>query len=347
MSTLTETKPQIQPQTKHHIKLASAEVANIWTSYMNDSLAICVIGAFLSHVKDSETRSVLDYALKISQAHIQKLKSLFSEAHLPIPDAMSEAQDVHKEAPQLYTDDFCLFYIQNIGKAGMLTYSTALASSARLDICEYFTECLNESARLYNKATEIMLSKGTFIRSPYIPEAKQVEYVKKESYVAGWFGDRRPLNVIEMSNIYYNLIHNQLGRTLLIGFSQVAQSQEVRDYMLRGRDIADKHVEIFGSLLSREFLPSASTWSTVPTDSTIPPFSDKLMMFHTLTLSGGGIGYYGKSLATSPRRDLSADYVRLIVEVGHYYDDGANIMINNGWLEQPPQAADRDQLANG
>jgi hypothetical protein len=34
---------------------------------------------------------------------------------------------------------------------------------------------------------------------------------------------------------------------------------------------------------------------------------------------------------------------------GHHQfaEDGANIMIENGWLEQPPQAIDRDQIANG
>ncbi len=62
-------------------------------------------------------------------------------------------------------------------------------------------------------------------------------------------GSKRPLNVIEMANIYFNLIQNQLGRTLMIGFSQVAHSQKVRNYMVRGRKIADKHVEVFGSLL--------------------------------------------------------------------------------------------------
>lgn len=71
-----------------------------------------------------------------------------------------------------------------------------------------------------------------------------MEYVQKQSYIAGWFGHRRPLNAIEMSQIYFNLIQNQLGRTLLMGFSQVAKSKQVRDYMVRGRDIADKHVEI-------------------------------------------------------------------------------------------------------
>jgi hypothetical protein len=229
----------------------------------------------------------------------------------------------------------------------LATYSSALSNSARLDICEYFTECLNESTRLFNKATEIMLSKGTFIRAPYIPAATKVEYIQHQSYLEGWFGDRRPLNVVEISNIYINFIQNQLGRTLLMGFSQVAQSQQVREYMVRGRDISKKHVEIFHALLTDEYLPSASAWSTMPTDSTIAPLSDKLMMYHTISLNGAGIVYYGKSLATSPRRDLSATYVRLMTEIGRYLEDGANIMINNGWMEQPPQTVDRDKLVKG
>jgi hypothetical protein len=230
--------------------------------------------------------------------------------------------------------------------SGLAQYSLNLSNSARLDMCEYFTECLNESARLLNKATEVMLSKGTFIRAPFIPKPTMVEFVQKQSYLAGWFGHIRPLNVIEISNIYFNLIQNQLGRTLLMGFAQVAKSKKVHDYMIRGRDIANKHVEVFGSLLSVEFLPSASAWNTLPTDSTVAPLSDKLMMFHTSMLNAAGVGHYGISLGQSPRRDLAANYVRLAAEIGAYAEDGANI-VENSWLEQPPHAADRNTLKNG
>lgn len=333
--------------TNHKIELTSAEIANLWSNYMSDTSAICTIGTFLSHVEDTEIRSALEFAMQLSQAHVQKLQSIFTEEQHPIPEGFSVNTNVNKEAPRLFTDDFYLFYIQNIGKMGMEVYTMSLSNSSRLDICEYFTECLNESARLFNKATEIMLTKGTFIRAPFIPVSKTVEYVQKQSYLAGWFGNRRPLNAIEISQIYFNLIQNQLGRTLLMGFSQVAKSPQVRDYMVRGRNIADKHVEIFGSLLSKEFLPSASAWDTIPTESTISPFSDKLMMFHVQTLNSLGIAHYGRGLGLSPRRDLGADYVRLTTETLQYAEDGMNIMIENEWLEQPPQATDRDQLANG
>jgi hypothetical protein len=343
----TQTENQKAPQTEHNIKLTSSEIANIWTNYMSDTAAICILNAYMTHVEDKEIRSIIEFALQISKAHAQKLQAFFNEEQHPIPDGFSLKTDVNKEAPRLYTDDFYLFYIQNVGKIGMEFYTQSLSNCARLDVCEYFTECLNESARLLNKATEVMLKKGTFIRAPFIQTAKKVEYIQKQSYLAGWFGHRRPLSAIEISNIFFNMIQNQLGRAFLMGLSQVAKIQEVRDYMVRGRDISDKHVEIFGSLLSKEFLPSASAWDSLPTDSTIPPFSDKLIMFHTTTLTAAGIAHYGRSLGLSPRHDLGAIYVRLTAEVAHFAEDGANIMIENGWLEQPPQAIDRDQLAKG
>jgi hypothetical protein len=296
-------------------------------------------------VEDKEIRSILEHSLQLSQAHVRKLTSFFIEEQLPVPDGFSEEKDCIKQAPRLYTDDFYLFYIQNIGKAGLQHYTMAIGNCARLDLCEYFTECLNESTRLLNISTETMLNKGTFIRSPYIPKPHSVEYVQKQSYMHEWFGNHRPLNVIEISNLYFNLIQNQLGRSLLMGFSQVASSDTVRDFMVRGRNIADKHVEIFGSLLGDEYLPSASAWDTLPTDSTVSPFSDKLIMYHVMTLNAAGIIHYGAGLAQSPRSDLAAAYVRLISEITQFCNDGANIMIENNWLEQPPQTVDRDQLA--
>jgi hypothetical protein len=141
-------------------------------------------------VEDIEIKSVLEYSLHLSKAHIQKLEALFTEEQLPIPEGFSEEKD----------------------------------------LCEFYSESLHESIKLFNKATEVMLKKGTFIRSPYIPDYHKVEYVQKQSYFAGLWGDLRPLNVIDMTNLYFSLIQNQLGRSLLMGFSQVAKTPKVRDY---------------------------------------------------------------------------------------------------------------------
>ncbi|QGQ96682.1 DUF3231 family protein [Paenibacillus psychroresistens] len=332
-------------KTEHIIKFTAAEIANLWSSYFNDTLAVCTITHFLAHIQDKEIETVLNMALDHSNTHIGKLKSFFNEEKLTVPEAFSIVNDVYPDAPRLFTDDFYLFYIQNIGKLGLATYTLALSNSARLDMCEYFTECLNESSALFNKATEILLKKGSFSRAPFIPDKEKVQFIEKQSYLGELLGKPRPLNVIEISNIYFNLIQNQLGKTLLIGFSQVAKSTKVREYMIRGREISDKHVRVFCDILDKEFLPSAGSWDSLATDSTSATFSDKLMMMHVTMLNSAGIGHYGMSIGTSARKDIGADFLRLMLEIVAFSEDGANLMIENSWLEQIPQAMDRDKLA--
>ena len=62
-------------------------------------------------------------------------------------------------------------------------------------------------------------------------------------------------------------------------------------------------------------------------------------------MNAGGIGNYGASLAASLRLDLATDYARLLTEVGLYAEDGANLLIDNGWLEEPPQTPNKTALA--
>ncbi|WP_090235473.1 DUF3231 family protein [Lentibacillus halodurans] len=64
-------------------RLTSAELANLWTSYMNDSMAICVIKHFLANAQDKDVIPILKYALDLSQKHINEVSEIFQrEAHI-------------------------------------------------------------------------------------------------------------------------------------------------------------------------------------------------------------------------------------------------------------------------
>jgi hypothetical protein len=78
-------------------------------------------------------------------------------------------------------------------------------------------------------------------------------------------------------------------------------------------------------------------WDTMVTDSTIPPFSDKLMMFHIAFLNKAGLMEYGTILTDSLRHDLSAKIISIMPDVMKYAEDGINLMIDHGWLEEPPR----------
>jgi hypothetical protein len=198
---------------------------------------------------------------------------------------------------------------------------------------------------LYNKSLNVLLSKGLFVRPPYISPAETVDFVKKQNFLTGWLGERRPLTAIEISHIQFNLRKSIMCKTLVLGFSQVAKSKQVREHMSRIADVKSNHIEIFRSILLEDELPSPPSWDSDVTNSTVAPFSDKLMMFHAGQLISFAIAYYGTALSASMRRDLGTKYTQVIAKDLTVAEDGANIMIENGWVEQPPQAEDRKALA--
>lgn len=98
-------------------------------------------------------------------------------------------------------------------------------------------------------------------------------------------------------------------------------------------------------MLVEENLHIPRTFESEVTDSIIPPFSDKLMMFHISSLLSSAIGYYGEAMSMCHRKDLSVDYAKMIAEIGLLAEDGMNLLIEHEWMEQPPLATDHEDLA--
>ncbi|MET3696736.1 uncharacterized protein DUF3231 [Bacillus oleivorans] len=328
---------------EHHIRLTSAELSSLWTTFLADSLSICMLKYFLEKVDDTEIKPIIEHALRLSNDHIEIMKEMFKDERIPIPKGFTD-EDVNPNAPRLFQDTLFLNYIKHMTKGGLATYGAILPNIVRKDVREFFSSCLVSTTELYNEATSLLLSKGIEVRPPYIPYQTEVDFVNKQSFLAGWFGEQRPLTGIEIMNFYANVQTNKIGEAITIGFGQVAKSKKVRDYMQRGKEIAKKHMKVFAKYLSEYDLPVPMTWDHEVANVTEPPFSDKLMMFHISLLNASGMGNYGAAISMSQRRDIAANYARLTAEVGQYAEDGMNIMIDNGWLERPPHAADRGQL---
>lgn len=333
-------------ESEHNIKLTASEIAQIWTAYMNTSMCNCLFTYFLEIVEDREIRSILENGLELSKAHSTKLTAFFQQEGYPIPIGFKVEDDVNPSAPRLFSDSFILSLIHNMGSMALSFYAISKTLAVRSDVDSFFTECVSQMNEYNSNSKNLLLSKGLFVRSPYLIPAKEVHFVQSTNFMSGLLGKKRPLSAIEITNLFANLQKNELGRAAMMAWSQVVQSKEVGKFMARGKEIATKHAKVFASVLEEGDLPVPMTWDSEVTDSKVAPFSDKLLMFMATALTALSIGFYGTGMATSSRKDLSLDYVRLSAEIAAFAEDGANIMIENGWLEEPPMAVDRDELIN-
>lgn len=326
------------------IRLTAGEINQLWAQYLNDSASICLLTYFLNKAEDKEIKEIIEYALELSKSHIKTITAVLTEEKNVVPHGFKMEEDVDLTAPRLYSDSFVLNFINQTSKAGLTLYGAAVSTSVRNDIRTYYISCLTETMKLYQRTTELLLSKGLFIRSPNLPNLEKIEFVKKQWFILDVFGEKRPLAAAEVDNIFMNLQRNAIGVAILTGFCQVAKDKTVKKYFVKGLEIGNKHVQLFRGKLEESKLPAPMGWNAEITNSTTPTFSDKLMMFFTSGLISMSIGYYGTALSQSLRGDLTSMYNRLSLEIQLYSEDGANIMIKNGWLEQPPMASDRDEL---
>ncbi|MFL0363989.1 DUF3231 family protein [Pseudobacillus sp. 179-B 2D1 NHS] len=327
------------------IPLTAAEIASLWTSYMNDSMSKCILGYLLKHIKDKEIKPAIRFAFDLSSNHLNQLHTFFNQEQYAVPDGFSD-KDVNMDAPWLFSDVFCLTYVNEMARAGMLAYSGFLSMSARADIRDYFTKGLMETSSLYNQTTEIALSKGIYPRHPVIEVPKEIDYVDSKNYLSGLnpFNSKRPLNAVEISHLYLNIVTNTVGVKLCVGFAQTSPSKEIKEFMMRGKDISKKHIKIFADTLLENELQTPQLPDISVSDSTTQTFSDKLMMFHMSLLSATGIGNYATAASVSQRSDLVVNYERLSLEISRLAKSGADIMIKHNWLEQPPGVPDRERL---
>jgi Protein of unknown function (DUF3231) len=328
----------------HKTKISASELANLWTQYVNDSLARCMFRYFLNFVQDTEIIQVLQYALELTERHLQKVEEFLTTDGYPIPKGFTE-EDVTVEAPPLFTDTYIIVYLHIMSIHGLTRYAGAIGNVTREDQRKYFIGVISETLELYDRSTKVLTEKGIISKPPSFNNHQKVEFIKKQNFLTGWLGKRRPISAVEISGTYLNLQKTMVKTVLELAFSQVAKSKEVRNYMERSRQLCNEHFKILSSMLIEDNLHIPRTFESEVTDSTISPFSDKLMVFHVTSLLSSAIGYYGEAMAISQRRDLAANYAKMITEIGLLAEDGMNLLIENEWMEQPPLATDHTDLA--
>ena len=69
-------------------------------------------------------------------------------------------------------------------------------------------------------------------------------------------------------------------------------------------------------------------------------------MCHVTIVVATIVAEYGLSVANTARKDLAATLSNFSLEVISLAKDGAELMIESGWLEKLPQTANRKELMN-
>lgn len=325
------------------IKPTSAEIGNLWASYMAESMSVCFLKDYVSKSKDTDIHSVLQRALDVSSQRIQTMENIFTSINHPIPEAYGE-KDVDSNTNQLFSEAFTLLYTRLMHKYVLLHYSNATTVSYRSDIVNCFNECMNTSQEIIQKASKVLLEKGLLSKSPTIVIPDRVDYVHDKDYFGGFFAKKRPLNALEIGHIFSLMEMKQLIRTLVLGYSQVVKSEKVKMHLSKAKQISDKQLEKLGAFLADEDIPQPTRTDNLVTESTESPLSDKLILSHVSVVTGYVLTACGIAITNTARMDIISTFRDSVTELLSLSKDAAELMIENGWLERVPETSDRREL---
>lgn len=198
--------------------------------------------------------------------------------------------------------------------------------------------------RFIKKSKDLLISKKLYQQPPTYITPNKVEMIEHYHYVTDVFGKQRPINTIESGHAYFNLNKTFIAKAMILGFSQVSKNQNVRALLEKSLQVKNKHIDIFSSLLTKDNLHLPQSCETEVTNSNISPFSDRLMLLQTGFFFGVAVTYYNAALIASMRADISAHCEKAALDSLWIYSRIGKDMIDNQWMEQPPQADDRKRL---
>ncbi|MCE4049183.1 DUF3231 family protein [Bacillus sp. Au-Bac7] len=329
--------------TSRDVPITSSELANLWMTYQEKTMILRMLEHFLEHA-DSEAKQLLQTHYESAGKAIDIITEIFKQEGAAIPVGFT-ANDINKGVPKLFDFLYDIMYLHMMTKVEMSLFSLFCGISYRSDINDLFISWTAESQALNNEVTQFLLEKGVLVRPAFVSMPKEVHFVQENHYRKfGLFGEKRSLNTIEVSLIHHAIETNLIGMQLMIGFAQVAENKDVQQYLVKGMKLSKKIEVDLGEFLRQSYIEPPATHAGKATSSQIAPFSDKLMMYNTSLLTSFGLGTNAIGGAFSLRNDLPAKMSLLAKDIFTFAQEGGKILIKNGWMEEPPQMEDRNQL---
>ncbi|SDD24993.1 Protein of unknown function [Paenibacillus sp. UNCCL117] len=325
--------------------LTSSELGNLWLDYQEKTMLLRFLEYLREHADDADIQSIIHSAYEATKSFIHEIAQIFQADGAVVPIGFT-AEDVHPGVPKLFDYLYEPMFLHMISKIEVNLFALHFTMSYRKDIRQLYERLEASSQSIFNRCSQLLLDKGVLVRPPYMSMPKEVSFVKDDSYLTGfkWIGEKRALNAIEISLIHHAIETNLTGMQLMIGFAQVANDRDVKNYFIKGMELSKGIETTLGEFLRRDYIEPPATHAGKATNSTVAPFSDKLMMYLTNLLGAFGLGSNALGGAFSLRSDLPLAMAHTAQKILPFLKEGAELMIRHGWLEEPPQVEDRRKL---
>ncbi|MFD2924105.1 DUF3231 family protein [Halobacillus naozhouensis] len=334
--------------TSDHLSISASELGTLWMAYQNKTMNMRFLEYYIEKAEKQEAKRLLESYYNKESEHVKTLIKIFQDEGAALPIGFTE-KDVTPGAPRLYDEMFDIMHLRLITEINMGLFTVHFSMAYRDDIRKLYQRFTADAQEAFDQTTGLLLEQSAIPRPPYVTMPKQVEFAKNKQYMTGFnlLTHKRTLNAVEIGHLYQAIEANTIGETLMTGFAQSAQNKEAAKIFFEAKDLAKKITSTLSDLLRQSDVHTPSPWAGTATDSTNAPFSDKMMMYQTSVFSSFGLTSNALGSAFSLRSDLPLKLAKIAQDTFSFAKNSGQVMIKNGWLEEPPQSEDRAKLSKG
>ncbi|WP_328585736.1 DUF3231 family protein [Rossellomorea aquimaris] len=322
--------------------ISSSELGTLWLTYQEKTLILRMLEYFMKKANDQEAINIMGGLWQELNHFVKQMEGIFEKEGIVYPQGFKK-EDVNIDAPKLYDNGFDIMFLRILKEVSMGMYTINMSMAYREDVMSIYEGLTSVTQKVYKLATHYLLNKGILTLPPKVMMPKTTGFIKEKSYLNGFnpFSEKRVLNDIELGTVHHGIEVNNIGMQLVTGFSQCAEEKEVKQFFVKGKDLAQKQIKIYEEILHECDIQLSSTTGSTVTDSTTAPFSPKLMMYCVYLLNGFGLVGSSFGAFFSLRKDLTLKNTLIAKDIYLYANEGIKLMIKNGWMEEPPQVEDR------
>ncbi|MGO0061169.1 DUF3231 family protein [Brevibacillus fluminis] len=325
--------------------LSSSEIGTLWVTYQEKTLIMRILEYFSAKSDDFEAKQIMDGLWSDLNQYVQKITAIFQSEGVAVPIGFT-TKDVNLNAPKLYDNGFDIMFVRILKELSMGMYTLNMQMAYREDVICIYKELTAITQQCYLECTKYLRKRGILVSPPNVTMPTQVEFIQNNSYLNGFrlFGEKRAMNLIELGYMHHGIETNNIGMQLITGFAQCAKNKDVKDYFVKGIELSKKIIRQFQEMLLQDDIQFSATSGCTVTTSQVAPFSEKLMMYTIHLLNTFGLGSNSFAMSFSLRRDIIMQTSSLTKDAFTYAQDGVRLLIENGWMEEPPQVENRKEL---
>ncbi|TDL74910.1 DUF3231 family protein [Peribacillus frigoritolerans] len=308
------------------------ELGSLWYLKSSSNMINLLIKYLIETSEDTDLKNILNEMYKISTYQEQEATQLLSEEGYKDTPFFSE-DDIYSSTAKLFSDQLIIEILKHITSNGLRALAVQYVELTDYKVKNFYKKLLNDVIQLDFSLLKLLDEKD-LLQNNSFSYKKADERDGKLFKVAST--QRRPLNAVELANMFSSLQCNNVGVALCIGFSEVVEDMDTKKFILEGKKLAFYQSASLSDIYRENGIPTTTGLEAHVNKVKKSPFSDKLMANLIMFLNPVGISNLQNAVVSSYKKDHIDSLKELIKLVEDYSEKGLKLLIRKNWFNEPP-----------